>query len=303
MNYRPLGRSGIQVSAICLGTAFRGKPAEANCHAIIHRAIDAGINFIDCANEYQNGLSETILGKALKGKRDKVVLTSKVSSPVGTGPNQRGLSRRHILEQIDRSLQRLKTDRLDIYYAHEPDPDTPLEETAAAFDDVVRQGKARAIGFSNFPAWQVCQVLWICRRQAITPPTCIQNHYNLLDRRCELDSFPLCQSHGIAPLAYSAVAAGYLAGRNPSQHPQPQAVLATLTTLQAIACELAATPAQVAIAWLLHHPLVRSTLIGPDCTHHLEDALAATRITLLPHHLERLDQASAFWLENGEISR
>ena len=180
MDYRRFGSTGVKVSPICLGSAFRGRPADDVCKATIAQAIDLGVNFIDVANIYQEGHSERLVGEVLKGQRDQFVLTTKVGSSMGTGPNDIGLSRVHILREVEHSLRRLQTDHIDIYLVHQPDPTTPHEETLRALDDLVHQGKVRYIGCCNYAAWQVCAALWTSDRAGLTPFIGVQNHYNLL---------------------------------------------------------------------------------------------------------------------------
>ena len=221
MEYRNFGAAGVKVSRICLGTAFRGTPEEDICRATIDRAIDLGINFIDCANKYARGRCERIVGKALKGRRDQIVLTTKVCSSMGDRPNDAGLSRFHIMREVENSLSRLQTDYVDIYLAHSVDPGTPIEETLRAFNDLVRQGKVRYIGCSNFAAWQVCKALWTSDQRNLTPFICVQDHYNLLDRRIERELIPLCRSEGLGIMTYSATAVGLLTGHFRYGQPPP----------------------------------------------------------------------------------
>ena len=185
MDYRRFGATGVKVSPICLGSAFRGRPGDDVCKAIIAQAIDLGINFIDVANIYQEGHSERLVGEVLKGRRDQFVLTTKVGSSMGIGPNDTGLSRAHILREIEHSLRRLQTDHIDIYLVHQLDPTTPHQETLRALDDLVHQGKVRYLGCCNYAAWQVCAALWTSDRAGLTPFIGVQNHYNLLRRSPE----------------------------------------------------------------------------------------------------------------------
>ena len=318
MKYRNFGGAGVKVSPICLGTAFRGAPDEDVCRATIDRAIDVGINFIDCANEYQRGRCERIVGRALTGRRDQIVLTTKVCSPTGDGPNDAGLSRFHIMREVENSLSRLQTDYIDIYLAHSVDLDTPIEETLGAFDDLVRQGKVRYIGCSNFAAWQVCKALWTSDRRNLTPFICVQDHYNLLDRRIERELMPLCRSEGLGIMTYSATAVGLLTGRFRRGQPPPPGTLwagnlkrfeQTMTpaadrvveTLISIAAERGRTPAQIAIAWILSHPGISSAMIGPDAPAHVDENIGGIGWKLGDEELRKLNDASAWAISAGQI--
>ena len=310
MEYRNLGRSGVKVSEICLGTAFRGSPDESVCLRTIDRAIDLGCNFIDCANIYQKGRSEEILGKALKGKRDSLVVTTKARSPVGDGINDQGLSRFHIMREIDRSLKRLQTDHVDIYICHAWDPETPLEETFRAMDDVVRQGKARYIGVSNFNGWQVTESLWTCDANNLDRFVVLQNQYNLFNRwEIESDVMPVCHRHGIGMMTFSPIAVGLLTGRYrrgqepPADGPwgrgkydldralteQNDRVIQKLID---IAHDRDKTPAQVATAWVLDHPEITSAMIGPDDPGQVDDSLGAVGWKLTQEERSALDEVS-----------
>ncbi len=315
MEYRNLGRAGIKVSRICLGTAFRGAPDEATCLATIDRAIELGINFIDCANAYR---TEEVVGKALRGRRDRVVLTTKVCSPMGDGPNDRGLSRGHILREVENSLKRLQTDYIDVYLAHSVDPCTPIDETLGAFDDLVRHGKVRYIGCSNFPAWRVAKALWTSERCGLHAFTCVQDHYNLLDRRIERELVPLCQEEGLGIMTYSALAVGLLTGRFRHGQPapagslwarQPQRFAQMMTpeadqvveALQAIGAEHGRTPAQAAIAWVLSRPGITAAMIGPDAPAHVEENVGGCGWELTAAEVELLEHRSAWALGAGHI--
>lgn len=311
MEYRNLGACGLKVSPICLGTAFRGEPGEEVCRAVIERAIHGGINFIDCANQYQDGRSEEILGKAIKGRRDRVVLTSKVCHHVGPGPNDGGLSRLHIMREAENTLARLKTDHLDIYIAHDDDPSTPLEEALRAFDDLVRQGKVRYAGCSNLAPQRVCEALWASERRNLERFVCAQNEYNLLCRGVERELVPLCVSEGLGVMAYSALGVGLLTGRfRRGEPPVPGTFWAerprhyervmtpeawrAVETVTAIAAERGKTPAQVALAWLVSKPGVSAAIVGPDSPEQVEDALGAVGWELSVQEMETLDRVSAW---------
>ena len=213
MEYRNLGKTGVKVSSICLGTAFRGQDDEKICIQVIDRAIDLGCNFIDTAL-YGQGRSETIVGKALKDKRDDIVLCTKVFALLGNSPNHSGLSRLNLMRTVEDSLKRLQTDHIDLYLLHRFDPETPLEETLRALDDMVRQGKVRYIGCSRFSAWKIMEALWTSDVRRLDPFVCIQNQYNLLNRwELEPNLMPLCREHGLGIMVYSPLAIGLLSGR------------------------------------------------------------------------------------------
>lgn len=318
MDYRNLGSTGVQVSSICLGTAFRGAPDDATCQATIDRALDSGINFVDCANEYGRGRSENLVGAALQGRRDRVVLTTKVCSRMADGPNEAGLSRLHILREVERSLSRLRTDYVDLYLAHSVDPATPIEETLRAFDDLVRQGKVRYVGCSNFAAWQVCRALWTSDRRDLAPFVCVQDHYNLLDRTVEAELVPLLKSEGLGMMTYSAVAVGLLTGRFRRGQPPPAdsvwarnperfqlqmtpTVDEVIATVLRIAAARGRTPAQVAIAWLLTRPGVTAAMIGPDAPEEVDENLGGVGWELSGEEIAALDEASAWAITGGHI--
>src|SRR5580765_2287333 len=228
MDYRRLGSTGLRISRLGLGCgnfggigsapAFFGKgETEPQAFDLMDRAFDAGINFFDTANAYGGGLSETYIGRWLKAKgpavRQQLLLSSKVFNPVGPGPNDRGLSRRHILQQVDESLARLQTDRLDMYLIHEPDPETPLDETLQALDDVVRMGKVIYVGASNIEAWRLARGLWISDKHGWRRFDWVQNSFNMLDRSQEREMFPLCADQGVGFTAFSPLAGGWLTGK------------------------------------------------------------------------------------------
>ena len=202
MNYTRFGNTGLKVSRLCLGTAFRETRDEAVATNTIEYAVDQGINFIDCANFYGRGWAETVLGKAIKGHRDDLVITSKVHSPMGESPNDRGSSAYHIMREIARSLKRLQTDHIDLYLLHSWDQETPLDETLRALDSLVNQGKVRYIGCCNFAAWQICKGLWTSDRLNLTPFLGIQHHYNLLHRSLEYEHFALAEGEGLGLMTY-----------------------------------------------------------------------------------------------------
>jgi aryl-alcohol dehydrogenase-like predicted oxidoreductase len=325
MEYRRLGTCGLQVSRLGLGCgnfggigsapAFYGLgEGEADAFALMDRAWDTGINFFDTADAYGGGRSEAYIGRWLKRKgprvRDQLLLSSKVFNPVGDGPNDRGLSRRHILRQVDASLGRLGTDRLDMYLIHEPDPETPLEETLRALDDVVRAGKVRYVGASNIEAWRLARALWISETGGWCRFEWVQNSYSLLDRAAEAELFPLCADRGVGFTAFSPLAGGWLTGKYRSGtaypagsrmtlRPEPYARLvkdATFRSLAALGDEARARGVEMstlALAWALHHPRMTAAIIGSRRPDHVEAALAALTIALTGDDWTRLGRLFA----------
>ena len=312
MDYRTLGRTGVKVSPLCLGCMnFGGPTDERESVRIIERAVDAGINFIDTANVYNNGTSEEIVGKALKGKRDRVVLATKVHGRMGEGPNERGNSRYHITRQVEASLRRLQTDRIDLYQLHRPDPDTPLDEQLGVLTDLVRQGKVLYIGTSTFPACTLCESLWISESRHLERFVCEQPPYSILCRRIEQDVLPFCRERGFGVIPWSPLCGGWLtgkyrkgkdlpAGSRGSRHGWDTASEAGQRRLDVVeqlmdAIEDEETPgatlSQFSLAWLLQQPGVTTPIIGPRTAEQLEDNLGALDITLSPQALERVDAA------------
>lgn len=310
------GKAGVKVSRLALGLGLRGQDDPAAAQRMIEYAIDQGINLLDCANVYspldnrRTGMSEEILGRAIKGRRDEVVITSKVASRVGEGPNDAGLSNVHILREIDNSLRRLQTDYVDVYLVHVYDANTPLEETMRALDDVVRAGKARYIGCCNYAAWQVCRGNWLAERLHGTPFRVVQNEYSLLTRGPEQELFGVVRELGLGMMAYSPLAVGLLSGlyqpdtsppggsywdaRGADAYARVMSGPAgrVLPVLFDAAEELGKTPAQVALAWVLSHREVTCAITGADTIEHLDDNLGAVGWTLDPTIIERLNEAS-----------
>lgn len=294
MEYRSLGRTGVMVSPLCLGAMnFGGPTSEADALIILNRALEAGVNFIDTANVYTGGESERIVGKFLKegGKRDQVVLATKVHSRMGTLPNDAGGSRYHVFKACEDSLRRLQTDHIDLYQQHRPSLTIPQDETLRAYDDLVRSGKVRYIGSSTFPAWMVMEALAISERYGLVRFISEQPPYNLLDRRVENEMIPLCQKHGLALLPWSPLAGGILAGRYSTSETFPEDSRATRMGAmftdrisrrgKEVAVEVAKmaqargmTASQLALLWLKEQPGVTSPIIGPRTLAHLKDALA-----------------------------
>lgn len=317
MEYRRLGKTGIKVSSICLGTAFRAQDDEAICIRVIDRAIDLGCNFIDTAL-YGAGRSEEIVGQAIKEKRDEVFLCTKVNGSLGKGPNRGGLSRLNLMRAVEDSLQRLQTEHIDLYLLHNFDPQTPLEETISALDDMVHQGKVHYIGCSNFKPWKIIESLWISDCRNLMSFVCIQNQYNLLNRwELEPDLMPLCREHGLGIMTYSPLAIGLLSGyyrrgqaplkgtpwskeegRGLSAHKydfeeaMTERVDRIVQTLIDIGQRYDKTPAQVAIAWILDHPEVTAPILGADLPAHVDDAFGAADWRLTPEDRQALDEVS-----------
>ncbi|HEX7184867.1 MAG TPA: aldo/keto reductase [Thermoanaerobaculia bacterium] len=323
MSYRNLGQTGLKVSPLCLGAMMFGKwgnPDHDDCIRIIHRALEAGVNFIDTANGYSEGESEVIVGKALRGRREKAVLATKVWAPVGEGPNERGLSRKAIQEQVENSLRHLGTDVIDLYQIHRPDPTTPVEETLSTLNDLVRQGKVRYIGCSTnhyegqglwekrFSAWEIVETLWISERRGWERFVSLQPPYSILRRVMELEHFPMCQRFGIANIVWSPLEGGWLTGKyrrdaeNPmdsqrAQHwigdidnPKFQRRLDIVEQLVPMAEAKGVSLARFANAWALRHPAVTSVIIGPRTLEQLEDSLGALEVQVTPEEAARIDE-------------
>jgi aryl-alcohol dehydrogenase-like predicted oxidoreductase len=300
MEYRSLGRTGVMVSPLCLGAMnFGGPTSEEESIAIINRALEAGINFIDTANVYNNGASERIVGKALKdnGRRDQIVLATKVNGTMGPGPNDRGPSRYHILRACEDSLRRLQTDHIDLYQLHRPPMTIPQDETLRAFDDLIRSGKVLYIGCSTHPAWMVMEALATSERYNLARYISEQPPYNLLDRRIENELVPLCQKYGLAIIPWSPLAGGILAGRYPVEGGMPEdsrgvragdffKVRITLKGRQVAAqvAEMAKahgmTGAQLALLWVKDQPGVTAPIVGPRALAHLEEFIPVLDMTL-----------------------
>ncbi|TFG72405.1 MAG: aldo/keto reductase [Anaerolineales bacterium] len=298
MEYRSLGRTGMMVSPLCLGAMnFGGPTDEVTSFAIINKAIDAGINFIDTANVYNNGQSEVIVGKALveNGKRDQIVLATKVHGRMGDGVNDEGNSRYHIIKACEDSLRRLQTDHIDLYQLHRPDLTLPQDETLRAFDDLVRSGKVRYIGSSTHPAWMVMESIGISERLSISRYVSEQPPYNFLDRRIENELIPLAQKYGMAILPWSPLAGGILTGKytldmldknaypsgtransgwEPFQLRITRKALEVAAEVNLMAAERGLNAAQFGTLWCKDQPGITAPIIGPRTMHHLEDALA-----------------------------
>ena len=292
MEYKSLGRAGVKVSEICLGTMmFAGPTNESDSIRMIHRALDAGINFLDTANVYNDGESERIVGKAIHSVRDEVVIATKVCGPMGEGPNESGSSRYHIMFQVEESLRRLDTDRIDVYYLHRPDPTTPIEESLRALDDCVKHGKVRYIACSNFDAWRVYEGLSVSEQMSLEHFVCVQPLYNIVNRGIEVELLPLCQQRGIGVVPYSPLARGVLSGKYRSGQAPPDGSRAARRDRRLLQTELREesyevarqliplaeahnkTLTQFALAWVLANPIVTSVIIGPRTMQQLDDNL------------------------------
>ncbi|HUV26860.1 MAG TPA: aldo/keto reductase [Anaerolineales bacterium] len=315
MEYQRLGKSGLEVSRICLGTMTYGSSKwrdwvleEGESRPFIQRALELGINFFDTADAYSTGVSEEILGRALKdfARRDEVVIASKVFFPMGDKPNQGGLSRVHIMNAIDDSLRRLGTDYIDLYQIHRWDPETPIEETLEALHDVVKSGKVRYIGASSMYAWQFSKTLYLADINGWTRFVAMQNHYNLVYREEEREMLPLCRSEGVGVIPWSPLARGFLSGTRSRQDwgETPRAKsdefahdmyyqesdFTVVERVIEIAEQRGATPSQIALAWLLHQPGVTAPIIGASQMAHLEQDAAAIDIELSQEELDILQQ-------------
>jgi aryl-alcohol dehydrogenase-like predicted oxidoreductase len=313
MQQRPLGRTGVSVTQFCLGAMMFGawgNPDHDESIQMIHRALDAGINFIDTADVYGAGESEEILGKALAGgRRDSVVLATKFHNPMGDDPNRRGNSRRWIMQAVEDSLRRLQTDWIDLYQVHRPDPMTDMEETLSALTDLVRQGKVRYLGSSTFPASQIVEAQWTARERNLERFVTEQPPYSVLVRGVEADVLPTCARHGMAVMSYSPLAGGWLSGRwrrdtgqqassrasrLPERfdlgNPYNQRKLDAVEDLAQLAEQAGLTLIQLAIGFVLAHPAVTSPLIGPRTLEQLETQLAAADVVLSGDVLDRIDE-------------
>jgi aryl-alcohol dehydrogenase-like predicted oxidoreductase len=315
MQYVRLGKSGLKVSRICLGMMTYGTSKwrdwvldEDQSRPIIQHALELGINFFDTADMYSLGVSEEVTGRALRDftRRDEVIISSKVFYPMGEGPNQRGLSRKHIMESIDATLKRLGTDYVDLYQIHRFDPGTPMEETLEALHDIVKAGKARYIGASSMFAWQFAKYLYLADLHGWTRFISMQNHYNMIYREEEREMIPLCQEEGIAVIPWSPLARGFLAGTREKESDGE--------TVRAKSDEFAhhmyyeeqdfqivervvqtaerynVRPAQIALAWLLHKPGVTAPIIGASKMRYLDEAVEALDIKLSDEDMEYLEE-------------
>jgi aryl-alcohol dehydrogenase (NADP+) len=315
MQFVNLGKSGLKVSRICLGAMTYGTSRwrpwvldEDQARPIIQRAVEMGINFYDTADMYSNGMSEEILGRALRdfSRREDVVIATKVFFSMGESPNQRGLSRLHIMRSVDGSLRRLGTDYIDLYQPHRYDPETPIEETLQALHDLVRSGKVRYIGASSMYAWQFARCLYLADLRGWTRFISMQNHYNLVYREEEREMLPLCQAEGVGTIPWSPLARGFLAGNRQrtdygdttrartDDYAQNmyyrEADFDVVARVVHLAEQRGVSPAQLALAWLFHKPAVSAPIIGASKLSHLEQAVAALEISLSPEEMRQLEE-------------
>jgi aryl-alcohol dehydrogenase-like predicted oxidoreductase len=307
MHYRPLGRTGIKVSPYCLGAMMfggLGNPDHDECVRIIHKALDFGINFIDTADRYSGGESEEIVGKALEGRRDNIVLATKVHGPMGDDPNMQGNSRRWITRAVEDSLRRLKTDHIDIYQIHRPAPDTDIEETLSALTDLMRAGKIRAIGSSTFPVSEIVEAQWVAERRGLARFRTEQPPYSILDRGIERDMLPTCQRYGMGVMVWSPLSKGMLTGRYRKGQALPDSLrvkyfprqmsdersLDAIEQLIPLAEEAGMSLTHMAMAFVMAHPCVTSAILGPRTMQHLDDLLAGAEVRLSDDVLDRIDQ-------------
>jgi aryl-alcohol dehydrogenase-like predicted oxidoreductase len=313
MRYRVLGRTGIEVSVHCLGTmmfGFVGNPDHDDCVRIIHAALDQGINFVDTADMYSSGESEEIVGKALRGRRDDVVLATKVHFPMGEGPNRGGNSRRWIMREVEESLRRLDTDWIDLYQVHRPDSTTDIEETLSVLTDLVSQGKIRAFGCSTFPAEQIVEAHHVAERRGLHRFRTEQPPYSLLARGIETDLLPVTRRHGMGVLTWSPLASGFLTGRYRKGQPVDLSTgraaltparfdpaieenvrkLDVVEQLVELASEIGCTLPELALAFPVAHPGVTSVIIGPRTMEQLDAALKGAALTLDDAVLDRIDE-------------
>jgi aryl-alcohol dehydrogenase-like predicted oxidoreductase len=307
MQYRTLGRTGIQVSPFALGAMMLGTDGrfgngdEQDSIRIVHRALDAGINLIDTADRYSQGGSETLVGKALAGRRDDVVLATKFNGAMGDDPNRRGNSRRWIMQAVEGSLRRLRTDHIDLYQAHRPDDSVDLEETLSALTDLVRSGKVRAIGTSDFPASMQVEAQWTSERRGLERFRTEQPTYSILNRGIEREVLPVAQRYGMGTLVWSPLAGGMLTGRfrkgqptdlaraNMFRHNQDERRIDAVEEVVALSEDVGIPMTHLAMAFAVAHPGVTSALIGPRSMEQLEDLLAGADVALTDEVLDRID--------------
>ncbi|MEG3152629.1 aldo/keto reductase [Sphingomonas sp. ZT3P38] len=306
MQYRPLGRTGIQVSPYCLGAMMFGKlanPDHDECVRMVHKALDFGINVIDTADRYSAGESEEIVGKALQGRRDRIVLATKVHGPMGDDPNMQGNSRRWITRAVEDSLRRLQTDYIDLYQIHRPSPDTDVEETLSVLTDLMREGKVRAIGASTFPASDIVEAQWIAERRGLARFRTEQPPYSILNRSIEREVLPACQRYGMGVLAWSPLAKGMLTGRYRKGAPQPDTLRAkyfpkamsdegsldAVEQLIPLAESAGISLMHMALAFVVAHPALSAAIIGPRTMEQLDGLLAGAEVTLSDDLLDAID--------------
>ena len=307
MQYRRLGRTGLQVSGLCMGTmTFGGVTDEAGAKKIFDRCLEKGVNFFDTANGYTGGQSEKILGRLIKGHREDLVIATKVYNPQGPGPNDMGLSRKHIIQACEASLRRLDTDYVDLYQVHADDRQTPLEETLSALDQLVRDGKVRYIGASNHTAWRLSDALWTSETRGLARYDCLQPLYNLIERGIDQELLPLCRDKGVGVIAWSPLAGGWLTGKYRGEVPEDARLNqagrppmggtvdreAILDTLTKVADGVGATPAQVALRWVMDQDGLTSAIVGARNVEQLDSNLGAADLELGGDAWKELDRVS-----------
>jgi aryl-alcohol dehydrogenase-like predicted oxidoreductase len=305
MRYRTLGRTGIQVSPYCLGAMMFGaigNPDHDDSIRIIHKALDAGINFIDTADMYSRGESEEIVGKALKGRRDTVVLATKVFNPMGDDPNQRGNSRRWIIAEVENSLRRLQTDYIDLYQIHRPDPTVDIEETLSALTDLIRSGKVRTVGSSTMPASDMVEAQWVSERRGLERFRTEQPTYSILNRGIEREVLPVAERYGMGILVWSPLAGGMLTGRirkgqetdlrraRMFKHITDERRLDAVEQIIEFAEKVGLPMTHLAMAFVIAHPAVTSAIIGPRTMEQLDDLLAGVDVSLSDEILDHIDE-------------
>jgi aryl-alcohol dehydrogenase-like predicted oxidoreductase len=322
MEYRTLGRTGVKVSAYCLGAMMFGpwgNEDEDECVRMVHTALDAGINFVDTADVYGEGRSEEIVGRALRGRRDEIVLATKVHGQMGKGPNERGNSRLWISREVESSLRRLGTDRIDLYQIHRPDPDTDIEETLGVLTDLVRQGKVRYLGCSTFPAWSIVESHWVAERKGLERFVCEQPPYSIFVRHIELDVLPVCANWQMGAIVWSPLAGGWLSGkyrrgeeppadsrairfrrrgspvarRYDTSVPENQRKLDLVEDLATVADKAGISLTRMAMAFPLAHPAVTSAIIGPRTPEQLQELLEGADTRLDGDTLDAIDDLVA----------
>ncbi len=315
MEYRKLGKTGLKVSPLCMGTMqFGWSVNEADTHRILSATLESGINFIDTADVYSKwvegnagGVAETYIGNWMKKnkiQRDQIVLATKVRGEMGKGPNDQGLNRVHIINAVEASLRRLQTDYIDLYQSHWTDEDTPIEETLRAFDDLVKQGKVRYVGASNYAAWELMQALWVSDKNNLVRYDSLQPHYSLIRRdEFERELRSVCQEYEIAVIPYSPLAGGFLTGKYRKNEPLPESKraegrkrsmtdknFALIDEMEVMALRHEATIAQVALAWMLADPVITSPIIGATSIEQLNDNLGALKVKLDEDEVKQLSK-------------
>jgi aryl-alcohol dehydrogenase (NADP+) len=307
LRYRSLGKTGIKVSAYCLGAMMfggMGNPDHDDAIRIIHKALDAGINFIDTADRYSRGESEEIVGKALKGRRDDIVLATKINGAMGDDPNHQGNSRRWLIREVESSLRRLQTDYIDLYQIHRPAPDTDIEETLSALTDLLRSGKVRAIGSSTFPVSEIVEAQWVAERRGLARFRTEQPPYSILSRSIEREVLPICEKYGMGVLVWGPLARGMLTGRYRKGQALPdslrvkvypkqmsdEARLDAVEQLILVAEQAGLSLTHMAMAFVMAHPNITSAIIGPRTMEQLDDLLAGADAVLTDAMLDQIDQ-------------